>query len=125
MSAYVIWIDSVEAKLFNLSQKGQSPKHIHAHGHKHHKDPHGKHSEKHHPESESVFKDLCPLIHDASEVLLIGPGEAKTAFKSYLDKHFSTTLAKKVVGVETVDHPTEPQIKEIARKFFKTFDLFH
>ncbi len=122
MSAYVIWIDSAEAKVFKLKAGAVETKHLHPHGHKHHIEPVGK-KHTHHPEWESLFKDVETHIGDASEILILGPGEAKTAFKSHLEKH-AHGLASKVVGLETTDHPTENQILAHARKFFKASDLF-
>jgi stalled ribosome rescue protein Dom34 len=123
MSAYVIWIDSAEAKVFKLKAGGMETKHIHTHGHKHHSDPHG-HSSNHHPLREQLFKDVETHVSDATEILIMGPGEAKTLFKHHLEKHRPHDLAKKVVGMETTDHPTENQVLAQARKFFKSSDLF-
>ena len=125
MSAYVVWIDSHESKIFKLTPHGIESKHLKTHGHKHHTEAHGKHSGGHHPESETLFRDTAKAIGDASELLIMGPGEAKTSFKSHLDKHHSSDITKKVVGVETADHPTDNQIVAAAKKFFKNYDLFH
>jgi stalled ribosome rescue protein Dom34 len=125
MSAYVVWIDSHEAKLFDLNGKKQEPKHFHTHGAKHPAQPHGKHAGAHHPESEHLFADVSQTLQKASQILVIGPGEAKTHFKSYLEKHFASSLGKKIVGVETVDHPTDNQIVALAGRFFKIFDLYN
>lgn len=125
MAAYVVWLDSREAKVFGLLPSGVEPHHVKAHGKKHHDQPHGKHQEAHHPEAEGVFKELSAILKDASQVLLLGPGESKTHFKTYLERHSAGTLAKKIVGVETVDHPSDNQILEHARAFFKKYDLMH
>jgi hypothetical protein len=31
-------------------------------------------------------------------------------------------IAKRIIGIETVDHPTDGQILAYAKKFFKKFD---
>ncbi len=125
MDAYVIWLDSREAKVFKLAPTGVERKHLEGHGRKRHADPHGKHSEQHHPESEALFKDLAAALVDAGELLILGPGEAKTRFKGWLERHDPKGLAKRIVGVETVDHPKENEIVAKAREFFKHYDLFH
>ena len=124
MKSYVIWLDSRESKIFAMIPGGPEVKHLHTHGHKHHTDPHGKHTSTAHPEAEPLFKDLAAQIQDAKEILLCGPSQAKTHFKTYLDQHFGHTLAKKVIGVENMDHPSENQILEFARKFFRSYDAF-
>ena len=50
--------------------------------------------------------------------------EVKEA-KTYLEEKHTHTLGKAVIGVETVDHPTEGQLLEKARDFFRQYDLFH
>jgi stalled ribosome rescue protein Dom34 len=123
MSAYTVWIDSREAKVFKMAAGGLETLHIHAHGAKHHSEPHGKHAGHH--DAEALYKDTAKALADASEILILGPGEAKGHFKTHLEKHFGGTLAKKVVGVEAMDHPTDNQIVAQARKFFKSYDLFN
>lgn len=117
MATLIIWLDSREAKVFKREGGSETLTLVHSHGQKHHAQPHGKHTEMHHPEAVALFKELIPAFHDASEVLLMGPGEAKTQFQKYIKDHHQA-IAKKVVGVETVDHPTDGQIREIAKKFF-------
>jgi stalled ribosome rescue protein Dom34 len=104
--------------------EGPQVQHLHTHGAKHHNQPHGKHTLSHHPETVALFHDVANSIQDAKEILLCGPGEAKIQFNQYLQKHFAHSIAKSVVATETVDHPTDKQILDFARKFFKSYDLF-
>lgn len=52
-------------------------------------------------------------------MLLVGPEDAKTHFQQHLERHHHEALGKKVIGVETVDHPTDGQIVALAKKFLK------
>jgi len=122
MATYIIWLDSREAKVFKREGASEHIKHAHTHGKKHPSQPQGKHSEQHHPEQIALFKDVSATLGDASTILLMGPGEAKGHFKTYLNEHHAA-IGKKVAGVETVDHPTDAQIHEIAAKFFKRLEL--
>jgi stalled ribosome rescue protein Dom34 len=122
MSAYTVWIDSREAKIFKMAATSLEAQHVHTHG-KHHGESHSKHAGSH--DAEKLYKEAAKIVHDASELLLVGPGDSKVHFKAYLEKHFGGTLAKKVVGMETMDHPTDNQIVAQARRFFKNYDLFH
>lgn len=117
MATYVIWLDSREAKVFKKTGGSTEIAHAHTHGKKHPVEPHGHHADGHHREAISLFKDVAPTLSDASEILLLGPGEAKQHFRKYLVDH-TPEIAKKVVGVETVDHPSDAQILDFARKYF-------
>ncbi|MDR3608323.1 MAG: hypothetical protein P4M08_13215 [Oligoflexia bacterium] len=125
MTPYVVWLDLGEAKIFKLIPNETEKKRMRLHGHKHFKHPFGKHEAHHHPDTNRFFGEICEELKDASELLIIGPGEGKTLFKGYLEKHFKSGLATKVIGLETVDHPTENQVLERARNFFKAYDLYH
>ena len=47
--------------------------------------------------------------------------EAKKEFDKYLDQH-AEELKKKLIGVETMDHPTDGELLAHARKFLKAHD---
>lgn len=126
MSAYIVWMDYQEAKLYKLSGTEPKKRQMKLHSHQHSKHPHGKQESHHHPEADKWFHEIAEALKgDASEILLMGSGEAKKLFKSYLEHKYAHSLGKAVVGVETVDHPTEAQLLEKARSFFKQYDLFH
>ena len=49
------------------------------------------------------------------------PAQAKVAFRHYIDeKH--RDVAKRVVGVETLDHPSDGELLAYARKYFVKVD---
>jgi uncharacterized protein YbcI len=60
-------------------------------------------------------------IADAGAVLITGPANAKTELVKHISQH-DPQLMKKVVGVETVDHPSDAQLVAHARHYFKTED---
>jgi stalled ribosome rescue protein Dom34 len=125
MGSYVIWLDSKESRIFELVPDGPKIKYIHAHGIRHKLPAYGDHNSEHHHGHDKFFKEIADSINDAKELIVLGPSEAKVHFKAYLEKHFANTLAKKLVAVETVDHPTDNQILAHARRFFKAYDLLH
>ena len=56
-----------------------------------------------------------------SEILIVGPANAKFALLKHLQaKH--PKLAEKVVGIETVDHPSDGQLANYARAYFHKKD---
>jgi stalled ribosome rescue protein Dom34 len=122
MSACVVWLDHQEATLFFLSAEGTQKKHFKKHTHPHsnsHADA------RHDQEDEKFYHLLATQVGSPSELLILGPGLAKNHFKTHLEKHHHAALAKKVVGVESTDHPTDNQVLAQARKFFKAFDTFN
>ena len=67
------------------------------------------------------FADVVRAIGDAREILITGPGTAKVEFQRTLEsKH--AAVAKRVVGLEPLDHPTEHELLGFARKYFKRVD---
>jgi len=56
---------------------------------------------------------LC--IRDAEFILIFGPGEAKGELKKHLDRE---ELSGRIVGIETTDRMTDPQIAAKVRQYF-------
>jgi stalled ribosome rescue protein Dom34 len=123
MLDYVIWLDSENAQIFALKSSGIEKSHLKRTGADHHtfnkKDHHGD------PASEHFFRDLSVKLQDAGQLLILGPGLAKNHFKTHLETHHTGGLAKKIIGMENSDHPTDNQILATARNFYKTYDLFN
>lgn len=61
------------------------------------------------------------LIADGGAVLITGPANAKTELMTHIEKH-DPELLKIILGVETVDHPSDAQLVAYARKYFKSAD---
>jgi len=61
------------------------------------------------------YDEVISQIDDADSILLFGPGEAKREFESRLA---SKGVGGRVVGVETVDKMTPPQIAAKVRRHF-------
>jgi stalled ribosome rescue protein Dom34 len=117
MANYVVWIDSAEAKIFELHPTEVTEKTLKRHEIKHHA---GSEKEQNrHKNAEKFFHEVASKLASAHEILVIGPGEAKGHFKTHLETHHHEPIGKKVIGVETVDHPTDGQIVALAKKFFK------
>ena len=60
-------------------------------------------------------------MHRIHEVLSAGPGNAKTAFETYIAARY-VDLANRVVGIETLDHPTDAELLAHARNYFTAID---
>jgi hypothetical protein len=62
------------------------------------------------------YDDVITHIRDANAILIFGPGEAKGEFKKRL---VAKGLGAHVVGVETVDKMTDPQIAAKVRQHYE------
>lgn len=121
----VVWLDHHEARVLEVQPDSFESLTVRApasHLHRHAK---GATEPKNHPDDEKrFFQELAHALSQAQEVLLVGPGPAKLQFIKYVHKH-AHDLEPRIVGVETVDHPTDGQIVAYARHYFVAADRMH
>ena len=67
------------------------------------------------------YHAIATALHGASEILVVGPAQAKLALIKHIHSH-DKDLVDKILGVETVDHPTDGQVVAYARKYFAAKD---
>jgi stalled ribosome rescue protein Dom34 len=117
MANYVVFLDHQHANIFELHPDKLEEKHLKRSEIRNHN---GKEKEQNkHKDETKFFNEVVERLAQAHEILLVGPGTAKTQFQHHLEAHHQSTVSKKIVGVETVDHPTDGQIVALAKKFFK------
>ena len=63
----------------------------------------------------NYYETVISCIRNAKSILLFGPGEAKGELKKRLEKD---NLGDRIVGVETTDKMTEPQIVAKVKEHF-------
>jgi stalled ribosome rescue protein Dom34 len=117
-----VWIDHEQAKVFALSRESSNEWKVRPHDrhlHIHHKAGLGD-SGKAAPD-QHYFHSVAEAIKDAGEILILGPGTAKSELMKHLARH-DPQVAAKVVGVQAMDHPTDGEIINFARKTFKAKD---
>jgi stalled ribosome rescue protein Dom34 len=119
----VVWLDHREARVIEFHPDSADESTVAAPPHNdHHKHTRGQEGLKEHPEDEKrFFHDLVATLQGVEELLIVGPGSAKLEFSRYLHTH-DRLLEAKVVGIETVDHPTDAQVVSFATKYFKGSD---
>ncbi len=118
---YIIWLDSEKAEVFGLNTDGIEKSNVKKSGGSHQSRDNDNVSDEH---LKHFYSDLSSKLNDAEKLLIMGPGESKTHFKTYLDSH-AAVLSKNVLSVENSDHPSDNQILDQGRKFFKTYPHFH
>lgn len=117
-----VWIDHEQAKVFALSRESSNEWTVRPHDrhlHIHHKAGLGD-SGKAAPD-QHYFHSVAEAVKDAGEILILGPGTAKSELMKHLARH-DPQVAAKVAGVQAMDHPTDGEIINFARKTFKAAD---
>ena len=64
---------------------------------------------------------ITEALRGAQEILVVGPAQAKLQLIKHIHAR-AADMVKNIVGVETVDHPTDGQLVAYARKYFVAKD---
>ena len=116
----VIWIDHKEAHvLYFDASKNALIKSESTHAHLHHKA--NAVGSGNSPEDSKFFHGVIAAVADVNEILIVGPGSAKSELLKHAVQH-DPAIAKKIIGVETVDHPSDGQVLAFAKKYFHRVD---
>lgn len=111
MGYVVCWLDSHDAKIFTFSADSVEKTELHIK-----KEDHG---------VDHFYHRIAEALKPAFEILVVGPGMAKTQLVHHINEHGAhSSVAKKIKGVENMDHPTDGQIVAHARKFFQHLEVF-
>ena len=119
----VAWIDHDEAHIihFNAEESEQLTVHSkHRKSHLHHRS--GKSGDGRSTEDLQYYQEVSDALVRADRILIVGPANAKLELEKHM-KHHAKDLAGGIIGVETVDHPTDGQILQMARKHFNATGL--
>jgi stalled ribosome rescue protein Dom34 len=117
-----VWIDHREAKIFGIGfddadevviHNHQAPRHIHRRADNVHLGTA--------PLDHGFLDEVAGALGPFKSIVLTGPGKARTELAGYLSQHYPV-VARKVIGIEPVDHPSDGQIVAAARKYFKAAD---
>ena len=110
----VVWIDHRTARIFHVEPGGFDVATVQA--------PQRELSRKaeeqgRHAGSGHYFDQVVEALRGEDQVLVVGPSSAKLDFVRHVHQH-DHTLTPKIVGVETLDHPTDPQLAAYLRHYF-------
>jgi stalled ribosome rescue protein Dom34 len=110
----VLWIDHREARVFHFDRDAVERMVIHADRPSHHLKHKASGAEG---DDRDFFEAIVAAIGASFAILITGPGNAKTEFVRYIERHKAEMLAN-VVGVETIDHPSDKELVAFARQRF-------
>lgn len=120
----VVWIDHQEAHIIHFNADSSTLEKVKTtskEAHLHHR--RGTLGSGKAETSQSYLHEVVESVADAKEVLVVGPGSAKLELIKHVHHH-DPRVAEKIVGVETVDHPTDPQLLAYAKQCFLKIDAF-
>ena len=118
----LVWIDHREARVFQFNTTDVDRTTIrsdHPDQHIHHKANSG--DSGHAPVDNEFLKRVTQAISEAGAILITGPANAKTELVAYI-KRVQPSLAERISGVQTLDHPSDGALLALARSFFKADD---
>ena len=117
-----VWIDHHEAHIVSFNPDEASSETVqHTEAVKHHRHVAGSERGWRAPEDPAYYEQVAAKLGEFGEILIVGPANAKFALLKHLQaKH--PKLAEKVVGIETVDHPSDGQLANYARAYFHKKD---
>ena len=118
----LVWIDHREARVFQFNATDVDRTTIrsdHPDQHIHHKANSG--DSGHAPVDNEFLKRVTQAISEAGAILITGPANAKTELVAYI-KRVQPSLAERISGVQTLDHPSDGALLALARSFFKADD---
>lgn len=109
----VVWLDHTEAHVVHFDRETVEAQRIKSRSHHKHQ---GKATD-----NAAFFADIATAVAGAREVLLAGPGLARTQLRDWVTTH-QPALGKAIVDSVAADHPSDAQLVALARQYFKKFD---
>lgn len=118
----VVWLDHQEAHVIQFNADTHENSTITTrskHGHIHQKA--GVAGSGHAAADQNYLHEVASAVVGCNEILVTGPGTGKLELIKHMNRH-DPAIAEKVVGVETVDHPSDGQLLAYAKKYFLRVD---
>lgn len=120
-----VWLDHNEAKIFHVAAESYDESTIlapKAHTQLHRKSGPGADSGHRAPEDQHYYHEVAKALDGAEAILVCGPSTAKLQLIRHVHKH-DPKLEPKIVGVETVDHPSDRQLVAFIRDYFRQKEM--
>jgi hypothetical protein len=115
----IVWIDHAQARVIQFDGETSAARVIHPQGgtpHLHHKA--NSIDAGHAAENQPFLHAVGQAVAGVEAVLVTGPANAKLELMKHIARH-DPLLLDKVVAVQTVDHPSDGQLLDLARRHFR------
>jgi stalled ribosome rescue protein Dom34 len=121
-----VWLDHNEARIFHVHAGALDAAAVHAiiHSPAAHTQLHrrsGSDDGHRAAENQPYYHAVAQALADADDVLVLGPSSAKLELIKHAHRR-DHKLEAKIIGVETVDHPSDGQLGTLIRRFFEEAD---
>jgi len=122
-----LWIDHRKTLIVSVSDKGEETnlirsgmeKHVRYSGAAQEDSAEDQRDNRFTGHLNKYYDEVIACIRDAESILIFGPGEAKVELQNRLER---AALTGRIVGIETVDKMTDPQIAARVRQHFTKQD---
>jgi stalled ribosome rescue protein Dom34 len=115
----IVWVDHRDAKVFHVTAAAADAETVHAKSSRHHLEHRANVTgSAHRGVDTDYFQRIIAALSNDGAVLLTGPGNAKAELHNYITEHLPD-VAKRIAGVETLDHPKDAELLALARRFFR------
>ncbi len=111
----LVWLDHHHAKVMRVG--GDTHAVTQLHDEKHDTRQHNSGVRTQH----EFFGAVCDALAAFDQVVVAGSGQVQTDFRHYVTKHRSALLPA-LIGWETVNHPTDPELIALATTVFHAHD---
>lgn len=126
---YAVWLDHNEARIFHVTARAFDDPVVHAvvtspkaHTQLHRRS--GSNDGHRAAENQPYYRAVAQALAEADAVLVLGPSTAKLELIKHAHRN-DPKLEARIVGVETLDHPTNGQITALVRRYFQEADANH
>lgn len=119
----VVWLDHSEAHIIAFNREAaEAATIVHSSKHNVHQHQRGDRSNLGKAVADPEFyEDIITRIKAIPEWLIVGPAKAKLDFSKHLTNRHQN-LVDHLIGLETVDHPSDGQLLAFAKKYFVAAD---
>ena len=118
-----LWIDHREAVIVTVAKEGEEIMRIRSDVEPHERfsansgdgSPEDRRDRRFGDHLQQYYAEVIEAIRSADSILILGPGEAKGELEKRLEHE---KLSGRIVGIESADKMTEPQITAKVRRYF-------
>lgn len=122
LSHAVVWIDHKEAHVIQFNTDSSESEIIKTKSK--HKQVHQKAGvigSGHQSTDQNYLHQVIQALDGVDEILIVGPSSAKLELFKHAHSH-DQKISERIVGIETVDHPSDGQLLAHAKKYFVKID---
>jgi hypothetical protein len=120
-----VWLDGHQARIVVLHREDSGfDEHVVRAATHHDSDRHGAGHHQPSPWRDAFFEAVTEQLVRATHIWIVGPSGTRKELESHLKQRHSAVAAR-IRGNEPMDHPSDGQLAERARRFFAALEAPH